>query len=162
MRGIQKTKKLRGSFSSEPACFYSAPTHLRMRAQPASHYRSAIADGRDPPIGSLFPPNSPPLLCAHVSLPVSSPSLSRPRVDSSSPQCRHLCAYPLASSRRHSCNMASCRRSRMRSALALAALAGCQCQPLDGVVLEQSASLTELQVPKARHLDRGIATPSRA
>jgi hypothetical protein len=70
-----------------------------MRAQPASHYRSAIADGRDPPIGSLFPPNSPPLLCARVSLPVSSPSLSRPRVDSSSPQCRHLCAYPLASSR---------------------------------------------------------------
>jgi hypothetical protein len=80
-------------------------------------------------------------------LPVGSPSLSRPRVDSFSPQCR-LCAYTLEPWHHRSCSVASGQRCHLRSALLLAAPPICRCQPLDDEVLEQPASLAELPVPK--------------
>jgi hypothetical protein len=110
-------------------------------------------------LSGLSPPN-PPLLLARVSLPVSSPSLSHPRIDSLSAQCCHLCAHTLEPSRHHSCSMAPCPRCHLRPALLLTVPPGCRSQPLNDEALEQPTSLAELLVLKARRPDQGIASPS--
>jgi hypothetical protein len=129
-------------------------------SRPASHYRATVADRRDPPVGPS-PPN-PPLLQCRASSPMSSPSLSHPRVDSFSPQCHHLCACTRESSCRRSCSVESCRRCCLRSALLHAAPPRCWCQPLGDEALEQTTSLTQLQAPKVCRQGQGVAFPSRA
>jgi hypothetical protein len=102
---------------------------------------------------------NPPLLQRRASSPVSSPSLSRPRIDSFSTQCCHPCAHTWEQSRRCSCSVESYRRCCLCSALLHAALPGCRCQPLNADAHEQSASLAKLLV---HHLGQGVAFPMHA
>jgi hypothetical protein len=111
-------------------------------------------------------PQNPPLLQARVSSPASSPSLSRPHVNSFSPQSYHLCAYTLEPSRLRSCSVASGHHWQHAPTpaptLAVTAPVGCWYQLLEDEALEQPASLAELPVSKAHRLDWGVASPLRA
>jgi hypothetical protein len=125
-----------------------------LRADPALQRLLAQSRARAGPLplpAPLSPPARPhlsgppspkfPLLRARVSSPVEFPPLSRPRVDSSTPQCRHLCARVLEPSRHRSCRVALSRRCPPALHLAVAAPPGCRCHSLDEEVLVQHAPI---------------------
>jgi hypothetical protein len=124
----------------------TAETHLSGHLPP----NPPLLRARVPP---LLRARVPPLLCACVSSPVSSPPLSRSRVNSFSPQCCHMCAYTLEPSRHLLCSVASGCCWPPVPTLAVAAPVGCRCQPLEDGALEQPASLAELPMLKAHRLD---------
>jgi hypothetical protein len=56
------------------------PAHLHVRAGLPARYRATVTDRRGPPVSSLFPQISPPLLRARVSSPAKLPVIGQPPV----------------------------------------------------------------------------------
>jgi hypothetical protein len=130
-------------------------------SQPASRYRTVIADRWGPPVSPLFPQISPPLL-AHMATPTKLSAMGWPPITTLRHKDGHVSTCHLGPSRRLWCTVASHHHCPPASALVDAAPVGFRSRPLGDEVIEQVASLAKLPLLNACHGGHSLVLPVHA